>query len=470
MKGYLKYIVLILIMMIFTLHGCSKKNSREVKQDMSVQEEFNLMKDTKQENSEIKDTETKSDDENKEENKDGNKEKSDSMEKKEEMEKPKRKVIYDAMIQRSLLSEGNNYRMKQAMEKAKNGENVTIAYIGGSITEGAGASNSNRCYAYQSYEYFKDTYGNGDGSNITFVNAGMGGTPSTLGVIRYDRDVTDFGNIEPDIVFIEFAVNDYQEPTNGEAYESLIRKVLSSEKNPAVVLLFSVFQSKWNMQDRYIPLGEYYNLPMISIKEAVVPELEEGRMTDALFFSDQYHPTTYGHTIMSDCVIHYFKAIDDMAMQSADISVPMEAKIGKMYEEIQMIDRSYQGNEIKITTGGFMNTDEIIGRFTENRPTFPNNWMKGKDQEDKNFVMKLDCKNLLLVYKASSDTSYGTADIYIDSKLVMSIEGYQSGGWNNPITIPLINEEEASNHIVEIKMSKDSLDKSFTILAFGYSK
>ena len=84
--------------------------------------------------------------------------------------------------------------------------------------------------------------------------------------------------------------------------------------------------------------------------------------------------------------------------------------------------------------------------------------------------MNLNCKNLLLVYKASSDTSYGTADIYVDSKLVMSIDGYQSGGWNNPITVSLIKEDVSNNHLVEIKMSKDSLDKSFTILAFGYSE
>lgn len=376
---------------------------------------------------------------------------------------------YNTMLTRSLISTGNNYRMKKAIEKAKKGENVSIAYIGGSITEGAGASSPNECYAYQSYEYFKATYGQGDGSNITFVNAGMGGTPSALGIIRYDRDVTEYGGIEPDIVFIEFAVNDYQEPTNGEAYESLVRKVLSSKNSPAVVLLFSVFQSKWNMQDLYIPVGEYYKLPMISIKDAVVPELEEGRMTDPLFFADQYHPTTYGHTIMSDCIINYYKTMDEMDVQGEDFVIPLEAKIGNAYEEIQMIDSSYHGEEIEIITGGFSAKDEMIGRFAGNKPTFPMNWTKDKEQED-GFRMSLNCKNLLLVYKASSDTSYGTADIYVDSKLVMSIEGYQSGGWNNPITVSLIHEDIASDHLVEIKMSKDSGDKRFTILAFGYSK
>lgn len=35
----------------------------------------------------------------------------------------------------SLITTGNNYRIKKAMDKARKGENVTIAYIGGSRRE-----------------------------------------------------------------------------------------------------------------------------------------------------------------------------------------------------------------------------------------------------------------------------------------------------------------------------------------------
>lgn len=462
-------IVSLIIITIFILlcNGCSKKRADVTIQDKIYQDKLNLVENDLVDNAEGKDLENELDTRIVQNSKELL---SEQVDERDGNLKSDKKEVYDTMMERSLISTGNNYRMKKIIEKAKNGENVTIAYIGGSITEGAGASSASKSYAYQTYEYFKDTYGQGDGSNVSFVNAGMGGTPSTLGILRYDRDVTEYENIEPDIVFIEFAVNDYQEPTNGEAYESLVRKVLSSKNSPAVVLMFSVFQSKWNMQNLYIPVGEYYELPMISIKDAVVPELEEGRMTDALFFADQYHPTTYGHTIMANCIKNYFNAIDEMEKHSEDITIPLEAKIGKAYEKIQMVDRSYKGDEIEIIPGGFSAFDEKIGRFMGNKPTFPENWMKDKEQEDEELIMNLNCKNLLLVYKASSDTSYGTAEIYVDSKLVMSIDGYQSGGWNNPITVSLINKKIADNHCVKIKMSKDSLDKSFTILAFGYSK
>ena len=44
------------------------------------------------------------------------------------------------MLERSLYRIGNTERINKAIEKAQSGEEVTIAFIGGSITEGAGAA------------------------------------------------------------------------------------------------------------------------------------------------------------------------------------------------------------------------------------------------------------------------------------------------------------------------------------------
>ncbi len=73
---------------------------------------------------------------------------------------------YEAMIARSLLNKGNNKRLKIAMEKAERGEDVTIAYIGGSITQGAAAKPINtNCYPYKAYLRFKEMFGK-DGGKI----------------------------------------------------------------------------------------------------------------------------------------------------------------------------------------------------------------------------------------------------------------------------------------------------------------
>jgi lysophospholipase L1-like esterase len=377
---------------------------------------------------------------------------------------------YRKMIDASLITTGNNFRMKKVIEKAQDGKEVTIAYFGGSITEGAAATTKEKCYAYQSYLYFKETFGRDGGDNVRFVNAGMGGTPSALGVIRYDRDVTSFGQVQPDIVFIEFAVNDYQEPTKGAAFESMIRNVLKAPNQPAVVLLFSVFQTRWNMQDVYIPLGNYYKLPMISIKDAVVPELIGGKVTEEEFFADQYHPTDYGHGIMADCIKYYLNMANSEAAADTDIIIPEMAKVGKFFEGIKMFDSTAKDDNVTVNPGSFSGIDTQLVRFATGQLSFPNNWKHISAGGNDRFTMTLNCKNLLFVYKSCGNGSYGTADVYVDGTLATSLDSTQGGGWNNPMTVLLINEETASNHTIEIKMAEGNEEKEFTIMAFGYTK
>ena len=44
---------------------------------------------------------------------------------------------------------------------------------------------------------------------------------------------------KPDLVFMEFAVNDTYTEFCMNSYENLIRKILMSDSNPALVLLFA---------------------------------------------------------------------------------------------------------------------------------------------------------------------------------------------------------------------------------------
>lgn len=132
-------------------------------------------------------------------------------------------------------------------------------------------------------------------------------------MIRFDRDVLREGE-QPDLVVIEFAVNDEGDETKGDCYESLVRKVLKLPWRPAVVLLFSVFANDWNLQERLQPVGRQYDLPMVSILDAVTPQFsgkEQKRViTKNQFFYDMFHPTNLGHTIMADCLEYLMEVCD----------------------------------------------------------------------------------------------------------------------------------------------------------------
>ena len=126
------------------------------------------------------------------------------------------------MVKRSLVSVGNTQRLMDAIEKAENGEDVTIVYLGGSITQGDGASNSDNCYANLSFNMFTEKFAS-DPSKMHYINAGIGATTSTLGILRSDRDVI---SKNPDIVFVEYAANDGTDYNNQLAYESLVTRLL----------------------------------------------------------------------------------------------------------------------------------------------------------------------------------------------------------------------------------------------------
>ena len=106
---------------------------------------------------------------------------------------------------------------------------------------------------------------------MKFIKAGVGGTPSELGMIRFDRDVLRDGQ-QPDIVVIEFAVNDEGDETKGDCYESLVRKVLNLPWNRQSYCFFPYLLMIWNLQDRLSPVGKLYDLPMVSVLDAVSPQ------------------------------------------------------------------------------------------------------------------------------------------------------------------------------------------------------
>lgn len=396
-------------------------------------------------------------------------------------------TYYDSAVEKSFVSTGNSYRMNKVIEKAQAGEDVYLAFIGGSITEGADLSSNSDCYANQTYLQFKEKYGAGDGSNVHYVNAGMSGTPSALGSIRYERDVVQaLGGIEPDLVFVEFAVNDGgNQDLNFRTYESFVRSLLKKDNAPAVMLIFSVFDTGFNLQSDYIPVGEAYSLPMVSIKNGITAEIAAGHISNKQFFNmtsstPGLHPNKFGAKFMADCIMN---TIDKTNAQPSETDADFPSKVvfealadkdsiqGDSFEGIQMIDPNTIPDEVVLDAGDFDSTDTNVGNFLfNNKPKFPSNWQHVSSAGTQSFKMTVTCKNMLLAYKLSSSKNAGKADIYVDGKKVVSLDGYSSSGWNNAETALIFNDSQVSEHEIEIKMAEGDEAKEFTILTLGYTK
>lgn len=391
---------------------------------------------------------------------------------------------YASMVANSTASTGNNARIKKAIAKAQAGEDVTIAYLGGSITEGFAASETDNsdCYAETSYKQFKKIFGAGDGSNVHFINAGMSGTPSSLGIVRYQRDVLDQMKTGeyPDILFIDFAVNDGID--DGDTYESIIRTAL--EQGSAVVLMFVLYTGGCAQENKYTKLyGDHYKLAMVSPAKGMDSCKKEE--FDKWFYwiegntdTSYGHPDVGGHRYMADCITNMFLTIDQEEEEEDNITdvneiVPKNSdKFQGMKTLVSSTDISQNPSVKSIDPGSFSErTDEAqstlqyIKDGKENMQWFPDVWMHTSSTGSDSFKATINCRSLIVAYKMPSGTSSGKADCYIDGKLVGTMGG---NGWNNAGLLRALQEDEVKEHELEIRMKNGDEKKPFTIFAIGY--
>ena len=379
---------------------------------------------------------------------------------------PSAEEIYQEMVDLSLVYAGNNARIKKVIEKLRAGEEISLAILGGSVTEGAGAGSNDKGYAYQFVDDLAKTYALNGKEQIHYVNAGLSGTPSVLGLMRYQQDVVAPLGEDPDLLIIEFAVNDWQEATGGRAYESMVYEALSAKEDAAVICMCSVAKTGWNTQDVYLPIVKHYQIPLVSVKTAVFINDNKTRINKTTYFSDDYHPKFYGHKLMKDCLMNLFKTADGTEAD-APAEIPAEAVKGRDFTGMIQVDSK---NKVKgMKTGSFGDVDDkVVTEYFTKAASFPNNFYHKAGSKNDPLSMKVKCKKILVNFKTANDASFGKADFYVDGVLVATADGHSGGGWNNCNVLMILDETETKTHTFEVKMAEDSLDKAFTILSISY--
>ena len=189
-------------------------------------------------------------------------------------------------------------RLKQLFRRAAAGEELTIGFLGGSITQGSLATEPGSTYAFRVYEWFVDTFPD---SRFHYVNGGIGGTDSFYGV---SRAVTDLLMYQPDFVVVDFSVNDTKLPFRQETYEGVLRKLLAWPSHPAVVLLNNIYyDTGLTAEDDHVAVGNHYGVPHVSIRDSVYRDLKAGRYTQVQLTPDGLHPNDFGHGLVAGEIV-----------------------------------------------------------------------------------------------------------------------------------------------------------------------
>lgn len=160
--------------------------------------------------------------------------------------------------------------------KIFSGDTTYVAYLGGSITEQKG-------WRVLSMDYLKERFPK---TPFVEIDASMGGTSSLLGVLRMDRDVLKYN---PDIVFVEFAVNDAEtsEYKVIQSIEGIVRKIWRANQYCDICFVYTTTEELINKTGTDIlhntvvtmeKIADFYNIPSVYLPFEVISLLKQGKL------------------------------------------------------------------------------------------------------------------------------------------------------------------------------------------------
>ena len=347
-------------------------------------------------------------------------------------------------------------RLKNLMKRAANGESLVIGFLGGSITQGSLSSTPKTCYAYLVYEWWKKSFPN---AAFSFVNGGIGGTTSHYGGARAWKDVLCY---RPDIVTVDFSVNDDANEFFEETYEGMLRRLLAAPSAPAVVVLNNAFYDTGkNAQNYHNRIADHYGIPHVSIKDTVYPDVESGKIVRADITPDNLHPNDKGHRLVADEIC---KLLDSIKAEMEEETIAGENIEGKStkteasvllpapltenaYEHSRLIQ--IQDNEA-ILDGFLVDPIEKKGMLD----IFKNGWTAAHTNDKISF--EIECSCLAVQYRKSVQQPVPKAKAVIDGDEAHAVilDGNFTEDWGDCLYLePLLHHAEKKVHRIEITVT-----------------
>ena len=220
------------------------------------------------------------------------------------------------------------------LAKLRDDQPVNIAYLGGSITAAPG-------WRVQSREWFAREFPNAE---VNEIHAAIGGTGSDLGVFRVERDALRY---KPDLLFVEFAVNDggAAQERIWRAMEGIVRQTWTANSRTDICFVYTyrVGYEK-DLEQGNCPraasamemLAEHYGIPSINFALKIVELQQAGKLVFKAdeppeagvvrFSKDGVHPLDEGHQIYTDVLANAV-----LAMKAESIPVDHQPKLKEAF-------------------------------------------------------------------------------------------------------------------------------------------
>ena len=349
------------------------------------------------------------------------------------------------MLPLLMYTQGNPARIAKVIKKLQAGEEVTIAYLGGSITQGTGADNEN-CYAALTTKWIENQYPD---AKVNYVNAGIGATGSYIGVHRCDAQVLSH---DPDLVFIDFSVNDESQNNaiNKLTYEGLIRKIWKHSSNPGIICIAMTQDNGTSVQECHGEVTEKYSVPFVSYHDAMLNFLNTNDVQWSDISGDNIHPNMSAHAILSAMLTTYLQYVTDNldSIDDADPELTPAGDDGAKYENAVLLTTD---EAQPVSTGAFEMKAMDFGGFKN--PWIAKLPADAEITDDDAFVIEVEAQNI---------------GLYVDDELVATIDADFTGGWGNYVQFAQVKSfMDTGKHTLKIVPKAGTEGKPFAFYISG---
>ena len=354
-----------------------------------------------------------------------------------------------------------NYRdpLWKTNKKITEDKELKVLFFGGSLTQGHGASDREKfSWRAKACDWFTRNFPD---VNFKFINRAVGESGTFLGTYRLQLDVI---SPEPDLIFLEYAINDkYFQSTYEETAsrcETIIREIRSALPNTEIIVLITSDVGCFGLNkagklhtqgQAHEDIAAAYNISTLHIGRLIAKE--SGFSTDVFrsdYAIDIVHPNDAGYEIYYKCVEEYL----ENSLKNTDFS-KVEEKDEPMIP--QVCDALFDGNRTHIQpTVQLLELSEALGgtgiEYVD-RPYTGNSYSNG-------------------IYKMQ-----GTQDVFAfsfigteaamwctlkNAEYLISVDGgeYVTQTTTEHSPAVLVRDIESAEHVIRIKLTSDASSMS----------
>jgi len=349
--------------------------------------------------------------------------------------------------------------LPNVLEKLKGDGEVRIAYFGGSITAANG-------WRPKTLKWFQKTW---PGAKVSQIHAAIGGTGSDLGVFRCGKDVLAG---KPDLVFVEFAVNDGGAAPERihKTIEGIVRQIWRANPRTDICFVYTIHQGmlkdyKAGHYSRSATamerVADHYGIPSICMALRIAELEKQGKLVfhgkrgtkppegKFIFTHDSCHPTDAGHEVFTEVIADAIQAM-------AKGSKPGPHQLKEPFDPDNWEDARLADIQPSMLTGSWRKMDTAAGlgkRFHNRLPTL---WHSGTPGDKVAFTFK---GTLCRIYDLLGPDG-GIAIVTLDGKRVGERKRFDRYCTYWRLAAFSVGERLANaEHTVTIEISPDQPDR-----------